>query len=161
MRYNPLPSRLFKDNRKRLFNRIPDNSIVILNSNDLMPKNADQLMPFVQNSDLYYLSGIDQEETILVLIKEKESIQEFLFIRETNETIKIWEGEKLSKEQAKKQSGIQEIWWTKDFNGKINTIIPNLKNIYLNSNEHPRADIVVESRDARFKKLIKKKIPLS
>ena len=159
MRYNPLPSRLFKDNRKRLFSRIPDNSIVILNSNDLMPKNADQLMPFIQNSDLYYLSGIDQEETILVLIKEKESLQEFLFIRETNETIKIWEGEKLSKEQAKKQSGIQEVWWTKDFNHKINTIIPNLKNIYLNSNEHPRADVVVESRDARFKKLIKKQYP--
>ena len=159
MRYNPLPSRLFKDNRKRLFNRIPDNSVVILNSNDLMPKNADQLMPFIQNSDLYYLSGIDQEETVLVLIKEKESLQEFLFIRETNETIKTWEGEKLSKEEAKKQSGIQEVWWTKDFNDKINAIIPNLKNIYLNSNEHPRADIVVESRDARFKKLIKKKYP--
>ncbi len=159
MRYNPLPSRLFKDNRKRLFDKIPDNSVVILNSNDLMPKNADQLMPFTQNSDLYYLSGIDQEETILVLIKEKESLEEFLFIRETNETIKIWEGEKLSKEQAKKQSGIHEVWWTKDFNSKINAIIPNLKNIYLNSNEHPRADVVVESRDARFKKLIKKQYP--
>ena len=118
MRYNPLPSKLFKKNRKRLFDKMLNNSMAILNSNDLMPKNADQLMPFVQNSDLYYLSGIDQEETILVLTKEKDSLQEFLFIRETNETIKIWEGEKLSKEQAKKQSGIQEIWWTKDFNDK-------------------------------------------
>ena len=78
MRYNPLTSRLFKDNRKRLFNRIPDNSVVILNSNDLMPKNADQLMPFIQNSDLYYLSGIDQEETIF-----KSEEMAFDFIKRT------------------------------------------------------------------------------
>ena len=115
MRYNPLPSRLFKDNRKRLFSRIPDNSIVILNSNDLMPKNADQLMPFIQNSDLYYLSGIDQEETILVLIKEKESLQEFLFIRETNETIKIWEGEKLSKEHKNWFMVVNKVVYTSSF----------------------------------------------
>jgi len=159
MRYNPLPSRLFKKNRKRLFDSILDNSMAILNSNDLMPKNADQLMPFIQNSDLYYLSGIDQEETVLVLVKKNNICQEFLFIRETSELIKIWEGEKISKEMAKSQSGIKEVAWSKDFNKKINDIMPGIKNIYLNSNDHPRAEVIVESRDERFKKIIQKQYP--
>lgn len=159
MRYKKNPSELFSNNRIQFGKKMADNSIAIFNSNDLMPKNADQLMSFVQNSDLFYLSGIDQEETILVLIKKNGILQEFLFIRETNETIKIWEGEKITKKQATIQSGINDVWWTKDFNVKIKNIMPGLSNVYLNSNEHPRATIVVETRDDRFKKLMREKYP--
>ncbi len=159
MIYKEINPELFKNNRCDFFSLLPNNSIAIFNSNDLMPKNADQLMSFKQNSDLFYLSGIDQEETILVLINNGGKTSEFLFVRETNETIKIWEGEKLSKNRAKKISGIDAVFWNTEFKKVLPTLMGGVKKIYLNSNEHPRANVVVESRDARFKKWIKSQYP--
>ena len=159
MRYAPIKCELFQNNRNRFFKELLDNSIAIFHSNDLMPKNADQLMAFKQNSDLFHLSGIDQEETILVVVKKDKKLNEFLFIRETNETIKIWEGEKLSKKKAQQKSGIKEVFWSIDFKSMLPKIMSGINNIYLNSNDHPRANVIVESRDARFKKWIEAKYP--
>jgi len=159
MRYRNIDPNLFKSNRSELFKLLNNNSIAIFNSNDLMPKNADQLMSFKQNSDLFYLSGIDQEETILVLIKCGEKMEEILFVRETNENIKIWEGEKISQEDAKKISGVNRVFWNTEFKSLLPSIVRGVKTIYLNSNEHPRANVVVETRDARFEKWIKSKYP--
>tara|TARA_B100001250_G_scaffold360536_1_gene338056 strand:- start:564 stop:1844 length:1281 start_codon:yes stop_codon:yes gene_type:complete len=159
MRYRNINPDVFKSNRVELFKLIDDNSVAIFNSNDLMPKNADQLMSFKQNSDLFYLSGIDQEETILVLIKSRNKLKEILFMRETNDTIKIWEGEKVSQKEAKKISGINTIFWNTEFEKQLPLIVGGVQKIYLNSNEHPRANVVVETRDARFKKWIQSKYP--
>jgi Xaa-Pro aminopeptidase len=151
MRYSPIDPQLFKKNRNDFFCKMENNSIAIFHSNDLMPKNADQVMKFKQNSDLFYLSGIDQEETVLVIVKNGEKSEEILFLRETNETIKIWEGEKLTKENATIISGIEKIIWNTEFKKSITKLVNKSSTVYLNSNEHPRANIVVESRDARFK----------
>ena len=159
MRYREIDNKLFKKNRLQFSELLLNNSIAIFNSNDLMPKNADQLMAFKQNSDIFYLSGIDQEETILVIIKKHHQINVFLFVRETSETLKIWEGEKLSKEKAKDISGVDTIFWNTDFESMLPELMINIENIYLNSNEHPRANIVVETRDARFGKWMKSKYP--
>ena len=154
MRYTKIDNKLFKENRLQFSKLLLNNSIAIFNSNDLMPKNADQLMAFKQNSDIFYLSGIDQEETILVIIKKNSQVHELLFVRETSETLKIWEGEKLSKEKAIECSGCDSVFWNTDFTMMLPELMTNIENIYLNSNEHPRANIVVETRDARFGKWI-------
>ena len=159
MRYTKIDNKLFKENRLQFSKLLLNNSIAIFNSNDLMPKNADQLMAFKQNSDIFYLSGIDQEETILVIIKKNSQVHELLFVRETSETLKIWEGEKLSKEKAIECSGCDSVFWNTDFTMMLPELMTNIENIYLNSNEHPRANIVVETRDARFGKWIKSKYP--
>ena len=159
MRYTKIDNKLFKENRLQFSKLLLNNSIAIFNSNDLMPKNADQLMAFKQNSDIFYLSGIDQEETILVIIKKNSQVHELLFVRETSETLKIWEGEKLSKEKAIEVSGCDSVFWNTDFTMMLPELMTNIENIYLNSNEHPRANIVVETRDARFGKWIKSKYP--
>ena len=159
MRYKHINTDLFRKNRSDFSGLLLNNSIAIFNSNDLMPKNADQLMAFKQNSDLFYLSGIDQEETILVIIKKNTKINEFLFVRETSEKLKIWEGEKLSVSQAAEISGIKNVFWNTDFENKLPELMSSIQHIYLNSNEHPRANIVVETRDARFKKWIKQRYP--
>ena len=159
MRYDPIEPKLFTKNRNNFLCKMENNSIAIFHSNDLMPKNADQVMKFKQNSDLFYLSGIDQEETVLVIIKNIDKHEELLFLRETNETIKIWEGEKLTKENATKVSGVKKVIWNKEFKHSISKLVNKATTIYLNSNEHPRANIVVESRDARFKKWIQHRFP--
>ena len=159
MRYNKINNGLFKKNRSLFTKEMDNNSIAIFNSNDLMPKNADQEMLFKQNSDLFYLSGIDQEETILMLIKANNIVTTHLFIRKTNEHIKVWEGEKLSKKRASEISGINEVRWNNDFKNLFYDCVKMANTIYLNSNEHPRANIVVESRDARFKKWFQNKFP--
>ena len=159
MRYKTIDSLLFKKNREKFASKMPTNTIAIFNSNDLMPKNADQLMTFKQNSDLFYLSGIDQEETILIIIKNSSSFRSILFIRETNDAIKIWEGSKLAKNDAEAISGIDTIFWNTEFESKISSIMKQCNIVFLNSNEHARAVITVETRDARFKKWIKVKFP--
>ena len=159
MRYKQIDSQLFKQNRSDFSKLLLNNSIAIFNSNDLMPKNADQLLAFKQNSDIFYLTGIDQEETILIIRKLNNEIKSFLFVRETSETLKIWEGEKLSKQRAAELSGIKNVSWNTDFEKMLPELMISIKNIYLNSNEHPRANIVVETRDARFKKWISLRYP--
>jgi Xaa-Pro aminopeptidase len=162
MKYTPIDSKLFIENRKRFSKKLKPNSIALFVSNDIMPTNGDGVMGFVQNSDLFHLSGIDQEDTILLIFPDaKEAThREILFVRETNETIATWEGEKLTKEQAKKVSGIATIHWTSHFTQVLQSIIFQVQNIYLNSNEHPRYHGLMETAEMRFNKGIMKDYPL-
>ena len=117
-----------------------------------MPTNADGTMKFVQNSDLFYLSGIDQEESILVLCPDfpDENFREILFVRETNKEIAIWEGHKYTKEEATQTSGIEKVMWTSQFEKTFFTLMAQAEHVYLNTNEHIRASVSVQTRDARF-----------
>jgi len=152
MKYTPIDRNLFIDNRKRLAKRLEPGSIAVLNSNDLMPTSADGSHPFVQSTDLFYLSGIDQEESLLVICPDaaEEKHREILFIEKTNEEIAIWQGEKYSKEQATEISGIQTIYWSSEFERVFRELVLGCEHVYLNTNEHPRATVTVETRDARF-----------
>ncbi len=127
-----------------------------------MPTNADGHMGFKQNSDLFYLSGIDQEETILVIFPSARDakMREVLFIRETNEHIAVWEGHKYTKQEAREASGVESIYWTSQFQQIFNQLMAEAEMVFLNSNEHLRAVIEVETRDARFQKWCQEKYPL-
>ena len=152
MRYKPLSSNFYKKNRKNFMSMMKGESLAVFNSNDIYPVSADTELPFEQHRDIFYLSGIDQEETILILFpnaKEKKW-REILFIRKSDEHTKIWEGEKLSKLQAKKISGIDNIQWVEDFKDIFNKVSMDCNRFYLNKNEHYRAKIVVETREDRF-----------
>lgn len=162
MRYTPLPADFFVANRQRLYAGLPPRSLVIVHANDVLPTNADGTLGFIQNSDQYYLSGVDQEETILVLFPDAPDPKqrEMLFVRETNEHIAIWEGEKLTKEQAAERSGIQRVHWLTEFETLFRQVMVQADHVYLNSNEHPRAAILMESREARFTQRCLREYPL-
>ena len=162
MKYQPLSSSLYIKNREKFCYRLAQSSVAIFNSNDIMPTNADGTMRFRQNNDLFYLTGIDQEETILLLAPDcpNPNMREILFLRETNEHIAIWEGHKYTKEEAEATSGIKNIQWLGNFDQVFSTVMALSCNIYLNTNEHLRAGVVVETQDARFIKNCKEKFPL-
>lgn len=162
MKYLPISSNLFIVNRERLVQQLKPNSLVVVNSNDIMPTNADGTMPFRQNNDIFYLSGIDQEESILVLFPDAPDpkMREILFLRETSELIAIWEGHKYTKAEATATSGIENIQWLSEFHTTLNTLMGLCEYVYLNTNEHSRAVIEVETRDARFIKWCKEVYPL-
>jgi Xaa-Pro aminopeptidase len=161
-RYSNIPSQLFIQNRKNFKEHLKPGSIALFFSNDIMPTNADGSMGFKQNSDLFYLSGIDQEDTILLIFPDAKDNKhkEVLFIKETNETIAIWEGEKLSKQQASEISGISTIYWTQQFESVLKTLIYQAEYVYLNSNEHLRSYIETETAQDRWNKRIMQKYPL-
>ncbi|MDG1477883.1 MAG: aminopeptidase P family protein [Vicingaceae bacterium] len=161
MRYHALNNSLYISNRANFVKHLKPKSIAVFNSNDIMPTNADGTMPFRQNNDLLYLSGVDQEESILVIFPEALNAKhrEVLFVKETSALIAIWEGEKLDKAAATKQSGIQTIYWLSDFDTVFNALALEAETIYVNQNEHLRADVSVETRDARFSKECKIKYP--
>lgn len=162
MRYDPIDPQLFIDNRKRFVKHLPEGALAVFNANDILPTNADGTLPFVQNRDLFYLSGVDQEETILVLFPNafNPAHREMLFLVETNETLARWEGAKLTKEQATKQTGIQSVFWLSEFEKVFKDVMSQAQKVYLNSNEHLRASSPVESRDARFRKWIMEHYPM-
>ncbi|MFT7154666.1 MAG: Xaa-Pro aminopeptidase, partial [Alteromonas macleodii] len=162
MRYDRIDTELFVTNRKHFIEGIVPQSVAVFNSNDVMPTNADGTMKFKQNSDLFYLSGVDQEESILVLAPNarEEKHREVLFLKETNEKIAIWEGAKLNIEQAQQVSGVQTVYWLADFNRVFNSLVNEASHIYLNSNEHGRATVDVETRNVRFVKWCMDKYPL-
>lgn len=162
MKYTLISKDLFVKNREKFKKAMKPNSIAIFNSNDILPTNADGTLPFRQNNDLFYLSGVDQEESILVIFPNSpiEKYREVLFVKETNEEIAIWEGEKLTKEAAENTSGIGTVCWLKDFNKILKSIIYQAERIYLNDNEHLRADTTVQRRDDRFREWCKKEFPL-
>jgi len=162
MRYQKIDSQLFIENRKRLRNHLKPNSVVIIHSNDIMPTNSDGTMKFKQNSDIFYLTGVEQEETILLLYPDSKEPKnrEVLFLRETNETIMTWEGKKLTKEEAKELTGIENVCWLSEFEKIFRTVMCECENVYLNTNEHKRAVIEVETRNARFIKRCKEEYPL-
>ena len=136
-------------------------SVAFFNSNDLYPVSADTTLPFEQHRDIFYLSGIDQEESVLLLLKNENNsdTEEILFLKKPNELLTHWEGEKLSVEKAYLISGIKKVHWLEDLEKVGDEIISSIKNIYLNSNEHYRAKVVVETRETRFNNWIKKKYP--
>ena len=162
MRYKTIDPQLFINNRKNLAQHLKPNSLVVLNANDIMPTNGDGVMPFHQNSDLFYLSGIDQEETILLLYPDapKEEWRELLFVKETNEHIMIWEGQKHTQEAARDISGIAHVHWLEAFPTLFNTLMGQADHVYLNTNEHTRAVVEVQTRDARFLAWCQQKYPL-
>ena len=136
--------------------------MAVLNANDVLPTNADGSLPLIPNTDLFYLTGVEQEQSILVLYPDAddEKHRELLFLRETNEELAIWEGHKLTKEEARKVTGIQQIHWLQDFPRLFHRLMCECEHVYLNSNEHKRAVVEVETREARFVADIIRRYPL-
>jgi Xaa-Pro aminopeptidase len=157
-----IPAELFVHNRDRLKQRLLPRSVAIFNANDIMPTNADGTMGHLQNADLFYLTGVHQEETILLLAPNAfdPNHREVLFVRETNEQLVIWEGHKLTKEQAAAVSGVKTVKWLGEFPTVFRTVMCEAENVYLNTNEHQRAATEVETRDARFIRECQQKYPL-
>ncbi len=161
MKYKKIDKSLFTNNRLRFCKKILDNSASFFNSNDIMPTNADGTMPFRQNNDLFWLTGIDQEESLLVISPNHPNplMREVLFVKETNDHIAIWEGAKLTKEQVFHHSGLKTVFWLSEMEEKINEIINQADIIYLNKNMHSRSTSEVETRDDRFRTMICNKYP--
>lgn len=162
MKYSKIDPVLYIQNRQRFIKQLKPNSLAVFNSNDIMPTNADGSMGFKQNSDLLYLSGIDQEETILLIFPDcqQEGQREVLFLRKTSELIAIWEGEKFTRDRATEVSGIETVYWLEDFEKIFNNLMAQAEHVYLNTNEHLRASNPVETRDARFIKWCREHYPL-
>src|ERR1017187_10483804 len=162
MKAVPLPSALITLNCERLVKKLLPRSLAVLNANDIMPTNADGSLGHLQNADLFYLTGIHQEETILLLAPEAfdPNHREVLFVRQPNEHLAIWEGHKLTKEMATAISGIKNVKWLSDFPVIFRQVMCEMDNIYLNSNEHQRAEVTVETRDARFGRDCRQSFPL-
>src|SRR6056300_198549 len=161
MKYNPIDKSLFVKNRKKFAKLMQANSLAIFNSNDIYPISADSTLPFQQHRDIFYLSGVDQEESVLVLFPDcpKDKHKEILFLKETNEHIAIWEGEKLTKEKAFETSGIKTVYWLQDMEKILFEIMTQCDTVYINTNEHYRANTEVETREARFTKWLKENFP--
>ena len=161
MKYTPIDSNLFIKNRELFIKKNSQNNSSIFNSNDIMPTNADGTMPFRQNNDFFWLCGIDQEESVLIISPQhpNPSFREVLFLKETNEHIAIWEGAKLTKEQAFLRSGIKSVYWLSELDEKLTKIIAQTEKIYLNKNMHSRSASEVETRDDRFRLKFVKNYP--
>lgn len=162
MRYPLFDSQLFVHNRRNFAKRLKPNSLAIFNANDILPSNADGTLKFIQNKDLFYLSGVDQEEAILLLFPDAylPRHREILFLTETNEKIARWEGEKLTKEKASKISGVANVQWLSQFESTLQALMAEAEHIYLNNNEHMRRSAATETRDDRFIKWCKEQYPL-
>jgi Xaa-Pro aminopeptidase len=162
MRHKLIEPRLFVANRQRLAALLPPNSLVVVNANDVPPTNADGTTALPANPDLFYLSGVEQEQSILVLFPDAddEKHREILFLRETSEELAIWEGHKLTKEEARAQTGIREVLWLSEFPRLFHRLMCECDHVYLNTNEHKRAVVEVETRDARFIADVRRKYPL-
>ena len=152
MRHQPIKNKLFIENRKRLAALLAAKSLVVVNANDLLPVNADATLVMHPNSDLFFLSGIEQEESILLVFPDavEEKNREILFLREPNEHLKIWEGYKHTKEDARKISGIKNVQWLSEFPVTFRSLMLESDAAYLNSNEYKRANVEMETRDVRF-----------
>lgn len=161
MKYEPIDRRLFIKNREKFTSRLKPGGIAVFNSNDIYPISADSTMPFQQARDLFYLSGIDQEESILVLFPTalKEAHREILFLKETNAHIAVWEGVKLSKDEAFEVSGIKTVYWFQDFERVFSSLMREAERVYLNTNEHYRYQGVTQTREDRFIKWCKEQFP--
>jgi Xaa-Pro aminopeptidase len=161
MKYSPLNPELFIKNRAKFTSKMKPHGVAVFNSNDIYPVSADSSLPFAQHRDIFYLSGVDQEESILLLFPDApyENLKEILFLRETNEHIAVWEGEKLTKARATEVSGIKNIIWLQDFEKTLREIMAYADRMYINTNEHYRAKIETETREARFNKWWKESYP--
>ena len=161
MKYHKIDSNLFIKNRKKFVAMMKPNSVAFFNSNDIYPISADSTLPFEQHRDIFYLSGIDQEESVLMLYPNSNdhNFREVLFLKKTNEHIAIWEGEKLTKQQAFETSGIKTVFWIDEMEKVIGKVVTHCKSIYYNHNEHYRANVEVETREERFNKWLENKFP--
>src|SRR6188768_396831 len=161
MKYHQIDRSLFIKNRAKFISMMKPNSVAVFNSNDIYPVSADSTLLFAQHRDIFYLSGVDQEESILLLFPDApyEHLKEILFLKETNEHIAIWEGEKLTKERAFEVSGIRTVIWLQDFQKTLKEVMAYAERMYINTNEHYRATIETETREARFVKWWKENYP--
>ena len=161
MKYHQIDRQLYVKNRAKFTAQMKPNSLAVFNSNDIYPISADSSMPFQQHRDILYLSGVDQEESILVLCPNApyKHLREMLFLKETSEHIAIWEGEKLTKERAFEVSGIKSVYWLTEFDKILNELMTYTDTMYINTNEHYRAAVETETREARFVKNWKEKYP--
>ena len=161
MKYHPIDSALFVKNRANFMAQMKASSLAVFNSNDIYPISADSTMPFQQHRDIYYLSGVDQEESILVMFPDcpNKKHREILFLKETNDHIAIWEGEKLTKKRAFEVSGIKTVYWLQDLNKVMAELMAQSDTVHINTNEHYRASIETETREDRFTKWLLNKYP--
>ena len=161
MKYPRIDHQLFIKNRKNFAAQMKSNSLAVFNSNDIYPISADSTMPFQQHRDIFYLSGVDQEESVLVLFPDcpKAQHREILFLKETNDHIAIWEGEKLTKEAAFDTSGVKTVYWLQDLEKILFELMTQCDTIYINTNEHYRANVETETREDRFSKWLKNRYP--
>lgn len=162
MRYAPIQKDLFVQNRRRLGALLQPKSLAVVNNNDVMPTNADGSFLLHPNSDLFYLTGIEQEESMLLLYPDAHEprMREILFIRESSPLLETWEGRKLDKESARRISGIERVEWVSSFPQIFHTLMGECDGAYLNANEHARADIVIQTREARFVRETQERYPL-
>jgi Xaa-Pro aminopeptidase len=161
MKYDRIDKALYINNRQNFTAQMAANTLAVFNSNDIYPVSADSTLPFAQHRDILYLSGVDQEESILVLFPNASNPahREVLFLKETSELIAIWEGEKLTKQTAFETSGIQTVYWLQQFPTIFKQLMAEAQGIYLNTNEHLRANTEVETREDRFIKQVKQDYP--
>jgi Xaa-Pro aminopeptidase len=161
MKYDRIDSNLYIANRKKFTERMTANTLAVFNSNDIFPISADSTIPFQQHRDILYLSGVDQEESILVLFPtaSNPAHREVLFLKETSDLIAVWEGEKLTKETAFLTSGIKTVYWLQQFPTIFKQMMAEAQGMYLNTNEHLRANTEVETREDRFIKQVKQDYP--
>ncbi|MEC7858186.1 MAG: aminopeptidase P family protein [Bacteroidota bacterium] len=152
MRYDKIDNNLYINNRKNYLDKVNQNSTSVFVSNEFMPTNADETLHFVQNTNLLYLTGIDQEETFLILAPNfpDKKMREILFIKETSEEISIWEGNKLTKKEAQEISGIETVMWNNNFENILNLILAESNEIYLDRNEHIRSSTKIQTPQDRF-----------
>ncbi len=161
MRYTPLTAAFYSKNRADFSKAMVPQSLAVFNSNDIYPISADSTLPFEQHRDLFYLTGVDQEETILILFPDavETKHREVLFVRETNPHIAVWEGPKLTKEQAQKLTGIETIYWVSEFEKIFFELAAQCNCFYFNKNEHYRAAVTTQTREDRFIAWAKKTYP--
>ena len=161
MKYLPISPELFIKNRLKLSKQMVSNSIAIFNSNDVFSTGADSTLPFEQHRNIFYLTGVDQEESILLVFPDakQETHREVLFVKETNDHIAIWEGAKLSKLQATASSGIKTVYWLEEFQSIFSRLMEESTHFYYNNNEHYRQAVEMETREDRFLKMVKSSYP--
>ena len=161
MKYHQIDRQLYIKNRAKFTAQMKPKSVAVFNSNDIYPISADSSMPFQQHRDILYLSGVDKEDSILVLCPDApfEHLREMLFLKETSEHIAVWEGEKLTKDRAFEVSGIKTVYWLTEFDKVLNEVMTYTETMYINTNEHYRASVETETREARFVKSWKDKYP--
>lgn len=161
MKYEAIDSKLFIKNRKKFVSQMKSNSFAFFNSNDIYPVSADSTLPFAQHRDIFYLTGVDQEQSVLFLYPDakKAEFREVLFVRETNDHIAIWEGAKLSKSKATQTSGVKTVFWLEELESVLEELMYDVENVYININGHDRAKVETETREDRFIKMVKEKYP--
>ena len=152
MKYFQIDKQLFINNRENFSELMDGNALAVFNSNDIYNTGADSTLPFVQHRDIFHLSGVDQEESILLIFPDcsNKEHREILFLKETNDLIAVWEGEKLTKEKAFEVSGIKTVYWLDQFESIFRQLVIESESVYLNSNEHLRSNDLMQTREDRF-----------